>query len=97
MSSADTNKCLSGTQFTQGFERGKLYEADDSIGQVKTGVRVAFTSSGRLIGAVCGALCRRSESSATILCNASEKASSVAFDSVSVGSNIMACGTSSGK
>src|SRR5262249_18313344 len=63
----------------------------------RIGSLAAFTSSGRLMHSVCGASCRRSASSRPILANASANASSVSLLSVSVGSIMIASGTTSGK
>src|SRR5262249_51173386 len=63
----------------------------------RIGSLAARTSSGRLMRSVCGALCRKSGSSARMRSRVSAKASSVSLLSVSVGSIISASGTTSGK
>src|SRR3972149_1912026 len=58
--------------------------------QARIGFRAAWTSSGRLMGKVWGASESRSGGSSVMRNRASEKASSVALVSVSVGSIIIA-------
>ena len=67
---------------------------------LRIGLRAACVSSGREIGALCGAFWRiagSSAASAAILCMTSMKASIVSLDSVSVGSIISAWWNRSGK
>src|SRR3990172_1361836 len=65
--------------------------------QARIGFRAAWTSSGRLMGKVWGASESRSGGSSVMRNRASEKASSVALVSVSVGSIIIASRRTRGK
>ncbi len=93
------------SRFQQGFIDGHIPDAalrlrldhEAAGSHLRIGLRAACTSSGRLIAVECGARCRNSGSSATMRWIASANASRVSFDSVSVGSIIIASGTTSGK
>src|SRR5437868_8535434 len=65
--------------------------------QRRIGSLAALISSGRLMPNVCGASCKKSASSSRIFIMASANPSSVSLLSVSVGSIIIASGTTSGK
>src|SRR5262245_20296750 len=77
--------------------QGEWHKPADYFFHRKIGSLAALTSSGRLTGMVCGALCKNSASSFSITSKASANASNVSLLSVSVGSIMIASGTTSGK
>src|SRR5439155_17083789 len=90
-------QCLVDRHVMRSVGNGGRQQAAHYAFHRRMGSLAAWTSSGRLIGSVCGASCRTEASSSQIFKSASAKASKVSLLSVSVGSIISASRTTSGK